>query len=166
MTANGNIRHPAWATRSKEYVWDTLTDVFPRGITPTDIDALIELNRCFYVFEGKLVGHRVETGQGLCLLRVLERWPASTAVVIVGEHAPIDRVDVVADLVRCKYGWWDGSMQWGPSLIGPGCLWWTAVMFVEDAARGMLAPATWPARIAELGRPFEPLPTSQPGLFG
>ena len=156
QTYRGNIRHAAWATRSKEYVWDTLADVFPRHITPTDVDALIEINGCFFGFEGKTVGTQVELGQGRCLKRMIERWPESTAVVVVGVHPPLDRVDTAGGIIRCHYAWNDnGLFRWATDPIaGAGCLWLLASFFVEDAGTGRLNPSAWPARIAHAGRPF------------
>jgi hypothetical protein len=154
VSSDGNIRHPAWATRAKEYQWDKLADVFPRGITPTDLDALVEMNRCFFLYEGKTDGARIGNGQAGCLRSLLRRL-APFAVVVVGEHQPLDRIDVAHDIVRCCYGWWAGEgMRWGAPVRGAGCLWSVAAMFVEDSGSGRLHPESWEERMTYLGRPF------------
>lgn len=155
--SNGNLRHPVFASRAKEYVWDLLCEVFPRGITPTDIDGVVELNRLFFCFEGKLQGVRVPTGQGLALRRMVEAWPAGTAVVVVGEHARSERVDVFGEVTRVDWGWKEpsGCFGWVGRHDGPACVWAVATMFVEDAQAGGLRCDSWAARLVELGRPFE-----------
>jgi hypothetical protein len=155
VSSDGNIRHPVWATRAKEYAWDRLADVFPRGITPTDIDGIVEINRCFFIFEGKTYGTHVENGQGRCLRGLLQQL-GPAAIVAVGEHQQLDRVDIASGVLRCQYGWWrsDQGMRWGEPMPGPGCLWSVAAMFVEDSRTGTLRPESWQERMTYLGRPF------------
>jgi hypothetical protein len=64
--------------------WDFLDGVFPRGIIPTDIDGMVEVNGHLLFLEEKRAGAGPKTGQ-LSAFRALSRLPgvkvAMTGVV-------------------------------------------------------------------------------------
>jgi hypothetical protein len=51
------------ASYDGEFAWDFLPGAFPRGIMPMDIDAIVEINDHFLIFETKSPGATVPTGQ-------------------------------------------------------------------------------------------------------
>ena len=155
--STGDITNGPYATRAKEYVWSKLAGVFPRRITPSDIDGAVEINNCFFIFEGKTEGTKVQTGQALFLKRCIGAFAPGKAVLVLGEHPPLDRVDVNAHLTRIQYGWRspDGFVWAKHVLTGAGCLWELAHQFSVDAdTRGYLEVGSWQQRIEHEGRPF------------
>lgn len=50
--------------------WDDIADCFPRGIRPTDIDGMVEINGKFLFMEEKRQGAAPESGQRLALKRL------------------------------------------------------------------------------------------------
>ena len=156
MTEVGDIRNSPYATRSKEYVWSTMANVFPRRITPTDFDAFMEISSCFLVFEGKTEGTKISDGQGACFRRAINAWPLGRSVFVLGEHPPLDSVDILTGLTSVRYGWrateqsgHNHKLQWGPVLPG-SYITAVAEMFVCDAGKMWhLEPETWEARLAD-----------------
>ncbi len=43
--ARGDIRNQPYNSRAKHYLWGLMCEYFPRGISPTDVDNLIEMWR-------------------------------------------------------------------------------------------------------------------------
>lgn len=68
--------------------WSFLNGIFPRGITPMDIDAVVELNSCFLGFETKDIGVPVKVGQMLMLERLAQsgRW---VVIILWGKTEPV-----------------------------------------------------------------------------
>lgn len=139
----GDIRNGPYAGRAKEYVWSTIADAFPRNITPTDIDGMVEINRCFFLFEGKTEGCEMDMGQRLCFERLLLSMPEGRAVVAVCTHPPLDVVDTkeIRNVVLV-YRRGDGCVK---KTMPPvrSSLWHVAQSFVRDAQAGALNPSTW-----------------------
>ena len=153
--STGDIRNGPYATRAKEYVWSTIRDAFPRGITPTDIDGMVEINNCFFIFEGKTEGKQIETGQQLALKRLMLSLPPQRAVAVLGEHSSMERVNVATELRRLKIGWTDAhAMRWSP-WCEPACIANVAALFVRDAEAGRLRPDGWHEEVMHAQRPFE-----------
>ena len=156
MTQVGDIRNSPYATRSKEYVWSTIANVFPRGITPTDFDGFVEISSCFLVFEGKTEGTQISTGQGACFRRAINAWPLGRSVFVLGQHPPLDSVEILTGLTSVQYGWrateqsgHNHKLQWSPVLPG-SVIEAVADMFVSDAEKlWHLEPETWEARLAD-----------------
>ena len=79
--------------------WDFLSPAFKRGIMPMDIDALIECNRHFLVYETKDCGKEIPTGQRYTLERLVNlRCPncrslvnAFTVLVVRGKRPELIR---------------------------------------------------------------------------
>lgn len=154
MASTGDIYNGPYASRAKEYVWSTLRDLFPRGITPTDIDGLVELNSCFFLFEGKTAGKTIDKGQGLALKRMLLGWDACKAVLVLGEHGSLDRVDVTT-IDRIRFCWSDGGdVFWSPWIEQKSALYHAVQMFVRDANQGCLSPSTWCDEWTAMEAPF------------
>lgn len=79
-----HFRHEC--TRSGCYIaqlpsWDDLIECFPRGIRPTDVDGLVEINGHVLVMEEKAAGKSPDNGQRLAL-RSLSRLPLVTLLYI------------------------------------------------------------------------------------
>ena len=161
MTEDGDIRNNWYATRSKEYVWSTLAKVFPRGITPTDFDYVIEQSSCFMVFEAKTQGTKISKGQGMCFRRAINSLPFGRSVFVVGEHPQLDVVKMHADLISVRYAWREAEqsqpneqLKWSPTLHGPDVMKAVATIFVHDAHHlGHLEPEKWEARLAGTTEP-------------
>lgn len=151
--SDGDIRNGPYAARAKEYVWSTISSVFPRGITPTDIDGMVELNNCFFIFEGKTNGSKMDRGQGLCHKRLLLSMPEGRAVTVLGQHPELDRVDVGKALTGLRFCWRSGGgIQWAPPMRP--CLHGVAELFVRDAQLGRLRCERWHEELEHAMRPF------------
>ncbi len=158
MSAIGDIRSP-YASRAKEYIWSTICDVLPRGITPTDEDAAIEINWCFLTFEGKTVGKKIDRGQGLYFRRKLLLMPPGRLVIVVGAHGELSKVDLRSGLEELQYTWrnphadYQDRIEWSP--VFPGhCLRDVLRYFARDAATGELSPWFWAQEMEWEARPF------------
>lgn len=94
--------------------WDYLIDCFPRGIRPTDIDGMVEMNGSFLFLEQKGEGVPLQTGQLLAFKRLAEL-PKVTVVIFRPRGAqdfdvmalpspaiwePVTRADFVSRLQR------------------------------------------------------------------
>lgn len=145
----GDIRNSAFAGRAKEYVWSTLADVFPGKITPTDVDASVERNWCFYYFEGKSQGATVTDGQRIYFTRQLLSMDEGRAVLVIGTHPPLERVDAstITDVLlawRRRDRVVQKQMPNQPAIMRD-----VASLFVRDAeTHGRLTPGTWAAECA------------------
>lgn len=53
--------------------WDEFIEQFPRGIRPTDVDGLVEINDSFLFLEQKGAGVPLPTGQFLAFKRLASR---------------------------------------------------------------------------------------------
>ena len=154
MASTGDIYNGPYASRAKEYVWSTLRSVFPRGITPTDIDGVVEINNCFFVFEGKTEGKKIDKGQGLALRRMMMRWPETSAVFVVGEHPDLECVDAIT-INRVQLAWREGNnLKWSEVINQKSALTLAAERFVQDSATGALYPAAWCADWRAWEAPF------------
>lgn len=74
-------------------LWDDLIDCFPRGIRPTDIDGMVEINGQFLFLEEKRAGAGPDEGQRRALLK-LARFESIT-VVIFRPRSCDDDLDVL-----------------------------------------------------------------------
>lgn len=74
MTKRGDIRNPDDLKRS-QWNFSFLNGHLNKSetITPTDVDALLERNGFFFIFETKLPNGRVLDGQRICLERLAEK---------------------------------------------------------------------------------------------
>lgn len=72
--------------------WDDLLAAFPRGIRPTDIDAMVEINGRFLFIEQKAEGASLREGQRRALAALGEQ-PNTTVLVIrpIGESLEVLR---------------------------------------------------------------------------
>lgn len=157
MTRPGDIQNGPYAQRAKEYIWSKLSDVFPRGITPTDIDGMVEVGGCFFLFEGKTEGAEISTGQRLCFQRLLKSLPQGRAVLVIAEHVNLERIDVADGIRRLRLAWLrpDGDVKQSRWLEGPFGLGPVARQFTRDAETvGRLDPGCWFDRIAAEEVPF------------
>lgn len=79
--------------------WDDLIPCFPRGIRPTDVDGMVEMNGHFLFMEEKSAGKSVDHGQHLALKRLAARSNVTVAffrpgktcdlqVLILGDGEP------------------------------------------------------------------------------
>lgn len=59
--------------------WDDLIECFPRGIRPTDIDGMVEINDHFLFLEEKCAGKGPDEGQR----RALQRLASRSGVMVV-----------------------------------------------------------------------------------
>jgi hypothetical protein len=59
--------------------WGDLIECFPRGIRPTDVDGMVEINGRFLFLEEKRAGVRLPEAQRLALLKLSQR-PGITTV--------------------------------------------------------------------------------------
>lgn len=72
--------------------WDEFIEQFPRGIRPTDVDGLVEINDSFLFLEQKGAGVPLQTGQFLAFKRLASR-PRVTVVIF--RPAADDAYDVM-----------------------------------------------------------------------
>lgn len=85
--------------------WDYLMEAFPRGIIPTDVDGMVEINGSFLFIEQKRAGAFIPEGQRMALLR-LAALSDNVTVLIIREIA--DSADMeVARLKRSGAKWWE-----------------------------------------------------------
>lgn len=142
MTLPGDIRNPRVAERAKEYCWSESARRFPRGITPTDIDASVELNGCFWFFEGKTSGTEMTTGQRLYFRRLLKALPEHKAVLFEAHHPPCERMYPEDGFECVRVIWRSGGEVKARPFHGStfGSL---VDRFVEEASNGALHPERW-----------------------
>jgi len=137
----GDIVNQAYAGRAKQYIWSQVSQVLPRGITPTDIDAMIEIGGCFLFFEGKTAGSVMPQGQRLAYKRLL-KLGGLYCVLLIGEHPTLDVVEVGADLSKLRLVWWNNG--WQTRDLASFGLVEVLDAFARDADRGStLAPWSW-----------------------
>lgn len=75
-------------------LWDDVIECFPRGIRPTDIDGMVEINGHFLFMEEKRAGAAMHDGQRFAL-RSLSRLPGVTVLVF---RPLLASVEVGADM--------------------------------------------------------------------
>ncbi|WP_288337888.1 hypothetical protein [uncultured Gordonia sp.] len=61
--------------------WSWMNEVFPRGIMPTDIDGMVEMNSRFLFIEQKQPGVGLKSGGQGVAMRRLSRLPGVTVVL-------------------------------------------------------------------------------------
>lgn len=104
----GDIRNSDYAWKAKQYSWSRISDLFPRNISPTDIDACFELNSHFLAVEFKTVGKSIDRGQRL----FFDRWLYSfreRAVLFICEHQQLEFVDTTRDVLSMSVWAWDNA---------------------------------------------------------
>ena len=155
--ARGDIRNSAYNSRAKHYMWGLMCEYFPRKISPTDVDNFIEMSNCFFLFEGKTRGKKIDTGQWLALKRLLLALPEGRAVLAVGTHSSLEVVDVKNQLDGAQFYWHvGGELQYSPAMREPSSLFHLCQLFQEDAeSLGFLRCSTWFERWQRLAEPFE-----------
>lgn len=154
MTDPGDIRNSPYAGRAKEYVWSVVSKVLPRGISPSDIDAAIEVNSCFLFVEGKTEGQVIPKGQQMFFRRLLFQLPARRAAMLVAMHPALDEVNMATDCSSVKVAWRsDGGIHWTKALTG-GAVGDIVASFSQDASTGVLRPEGW--TVEELAIPKVP----------
>lgn len=94
MHSRGKIYDVARATQLRDFSGLR----FARGITPTDVDCLLEFgDRAYVVIEAKSGGAEVPFGQRTALQRMIKAWRKAEkiAVVIVAthQHPPEEAID-------------------------------------------------------------------------
>jgi hypothetical protein len=108
--AVGDIYAPEYSQRVTEYLWSKMADVFPRGITPTDIDmfhhtgritAMVEMSDSFLFIEGKTAGADIPKGQKLALTRLVDKLPGSLLIVLF--HPPSPQINPMDDIISFWY---------------------------------------------------------------
>lgn len=92
----GDIRNQQYAYKAKQYAWSRISKLFPRNISPTDIDACFELNNHFLYVECKTIGKQLDDGQRLFFDRRLFD-DKSRGVLFICEHDPLREVDCLSD---------------------------------------------------------------------
>lgn len=105
----GDIRNSEFAWKAKTYSWGKLCSVFPRGISPTDIDGTVEINGHFLHVEFKTESNPVPNGQRL----YLERWLNAVrlnGVVFVWEHPVLKSLDPSCDITAASCWWWEPNV--------------------------------------------------------
>lgn len=143
MTERGDIRNSPYAGRAKEYVWSVVSKVLPRGISPSDIDAAIEVNSCFLFVEGKTEGQVIPRGQQMFFRRLLYKLPTRSAAMLVAIHPALEEVNMATDCNRIKVAWrTEQGIQWSPAMTG-GEVVTVVTRFSQDAETGSLRPEGW-----------------------
>lgn len=120
MPKRGDIKD--WASvKANWWEWGWLSDVFPRGISPTDIDALVEINGKFLFIETKAPGKTVETGQRLALERLRDVTGAWLLYIWGPRNDPKHfRLEGPGGYVQ------DGVAAEGQQTIRQICEWWVS----------------------------------------
>lgn len=106
MTRRGDIRNSDYAWKAKTYSWGKMSQLFPRGISPTDIDTAFEMNGHFLAVEFKTEGTAIQRGQRLFFDRWLERLRCN-GFILVCEHPQLETVAVEKDITYISAWWWD-----------------------------------------------------------
>ncbi len=153
----GDITSPVYARRASEYVWSTMADAFPRSITPTDVDYMVEVNNCFAVFEFKTSGTLVPKGQGLAFRRLMESLPIGRAVAFLAEHEPLEKVDVRAHIEAVRIGWLDvdGTLVWEQRrFVELSSMWHLCKRFSDEATTGQLRCVEWFDALEKMGEKY------------
>lgn len=118
-------------------------------ITPTDLDGLIDYHdEAFAFFELKLRGQKLELGQKLALVRVVDRIAASgaRAALFVADHSIDDPMrDIAAD--RCSVRAIYELGEWRQT---------AAMQTLREAVDAFLGFAPVPQRPRENARPAQP----------
>jgi hypothetical protein len=96
-------------------VWDfdVLEGCFPRGITPTDLDGMVEVNGRFLVFETKLPGTEMPEGQERAL-RALVATGLFTVLFLQGKPGVTDIEGL--QVWRWKDGRFEQREIWPPTV--------------------------------------------------
>lgn len=81
--------------------WDYLIECFPRGIRPTDIDGMVEMNGSFLFLEQKGAGVPIQAGQLLAFKRLAE---LPNVTVVIFRPLGLEDFDL---LVLPKPGQWE-----------------------------------------------------------
>jgi hypothetical protein len=119
-------RHKLWNQKlyrqQYEYLWNTLQDLLPRNIAPTDIDAaihvgaMVEMNDRFLLIEAKSGTAPLPTGQKLALTRMVDKLGPGSALAVVQQP----KTAVTANLDRVKDFTVYGRGKWYPSTLWAG----------------------------------------------
>ena len=90
--------------------WDDLLDCFPRGIRPTDIDGMVEINGWVLILDQKEQGKTFEEGQRRAYNALRER-PNTTIVGIrEGVDSEVEVIILANDLPGT--GWQPVTRAW------------------------------------------------------
>jgi hypothetical protein len=95
-------------------LWDDLIECFPRGIRPTDIDGMVEINGHFLFLEEKRQGAIPHDGQRMALKK-LSRFHGVTVVFFRPKLAPVEvgtDMQVLVFVGGETSGWEDCSRAW------------------------------------------------------
>jgi hypothetical protein len=71
-----------------QFHWEWLNGIFPRGIMPMDIDAVIEYCGRFLIFETKDQGIAIPQGQYITLVRLTMALPELHVILLWSKDAP------------------------------------------------------------------------------
>lgn len=74
-----------------------LDGVFPRGITPSDVDGVVEINSRFLWLEWKSETKRVPKGQLMMLTRRTQDSPKDTVFIIFGPKYAPTKLQIIRD---------------------------------------------------------------------
>lgn len=70
--------------------WDWMFPAFPRGIIPTDVDGLVEIDGRFLLIEEKRLGAEPDRGQRLALERFSRLKPATVIYFRPGRDSELE----------------------------------------------------------------------------
>lgn len=88
--------------------WDDIIAVLPRGIRPTDIDGMVEINDHFLFIEEKSAGKPIDAGQAVALKRLSRR---ERVTILCLRPAPCSEVEVLVLRDGAGTGWQPRSRQ-------------------------------------------------------
>lgn len=91
--------------------WDDLYACFPRGIRPTDVDGMVEVNGQFLFLEEKGAGGSLQGGQGAAL-RGLAKLDGVTVVCFRPRTSPPHDLDVLIMDGSPLTGWEPRPRDW------------------------------------------------------
>ncbi len=106
----GDIANKQYAFKAKQYSWSKLCHVFPRKISPTDIEGAVEVSRQFLYFEFKTIGKQMPPGQRLFFDRKCEALKTRFTLFVCA-HDVLEDVDVSKDIRAMQIWYWDSSVS-------------------------------------------------------
>lgn len=92
--------------------WDDLISCFPRGIRPTDVDGLVEINRNFLFLEEKSAGAGLLEGQRRTLRNLSQVEGITTVCFRPLRDAPATDLEVLIFSQAVPDGWQRRSRTW------------------------------------------------------
>ena len=104
----GDIRNSEYAWKAKQYSWSKLCPLLPRNISPTDVDASVEVDGNFLFVEFKTYGTVLQDGQRLYFERLLDMSRLSGTLFIL-EHERLEDVNVETDIRRMQIWYWEDT---------------------------------------------------------